>query len=94
MTTRIIAQSTKEKIVETVVRTQAKVHGRVPLPTEIRRFCLIRSPHVDNDSREQLRDADSTAPIDIVGADIEGPSSRSSASTSPPASTSRSDPQV
>ena len=33
----IIDQSTK-KIVETVVRTQAKVRGTVPLPTEIRRF--------------------------------------------------------
>ena len=49
----IIDQSTK-KIVETVVRTQAKVRGPVPLPTEIRRFCVIRSPHVDKDSREHF----------------------------------------
>ena len=33
----IIDQSTK-KIVETVVRTQAKVRGPVPLPTEIHRY--------------------------------------------------------
>ena len=49
----IVDQSTK-KIVETVVRTQAKVRGPVPLPTEIRRFCVVRSPHVDKDSREHF----------------------------------------
>ena len=49
----IIDQSTK-KIVETVVRTQAKVRGPVPLPTEIKRFCVVRSPHVDKDSREHF----------------------------------------
>jgi small subunit ribosomal protein S10 len=38
-------QSTK-KIVETVVRTQARVRGPVPLPTEIHRDCVIRSPHI------------------------------------------------
>ena len=49
----VIDQSAK-KIVETVLRTQAKVRGPVPLPTEIRRFCVIRSPHVDKDSREHF----------------------------------------
>src|SRR5260370_36366753 len=49
----IIDQSTR-KIVETVVRTQAKVRGPVPLPTEIRRLCVVRSPHVDKDSREHF----------------------------------------
>ncbi len=49
----IIDQSTK-KIVETVVRTQAVVRGPVPLPTEIHRYCVIRSPHKDKDSREHF----------------------------------------
>ena len=49
----IIDQSTK-KIVETVVRTQAKVRGPVPLPTEVHRVCVVRSPHVDKDSREHF----------------------------------------
>ncbi len=49
----IIDQSTK-KIVETVVRTQARVRGPVPLPTEIHRYCVIRSPHIDKDSREHF----------------------------------------
>ncbi len=49
----IVDQSTK-KIVETVVRTQAKVRGPVPLPTETHRWTVIRSPHKDKDSREHF----------------------------------------
>ena len=61
----IVDQSTK-KIVETVVRTQAKVRGPVPLPTEIRRFCVVRSPHVDKDSREHFEMRVHKRLIDIV----------------------------
>ena len=46
-------QSTK-KIVETVVRTQAKIRRPVPLPTEKHRYTVIRSPHKDKDSREHF----------------------------------------
>jgi small subunit ribosomal protein S10 len=49
----IVDQSAK-KIVETVIRTQARVCGPVPLPTERRRYCVIRSPHADKDSREHF----------------------------------------
>ena len=49
----IIDQSTR-KIVETVVRTGAQVRGPVPLPTEIHRYCVVRGPHVDKDSREHF----------------------------------------
>jgi small subunit ribosomal protein S10 len=49
----IIDQSTK-KIVETVVRTQAKIRGPVPLPTETHRASVIRSPPTDKDSREHF----------------------------------------
>ena len=61
----IIDQSTK-KIVETVVRTQAKVRGPVPLPTEIRRYCVVRSPHVDKDSREHFEMRIHKRLIDII----------------------------
>ncbi len=61
----IIDQSTK-KIVETVVRTQAKVRGPVPLPTEIHRYCVVRSPHVDKDSREHFEMRIHKRLIDIV----------------------------
>ena len=49
----ILDQST-EKIVQTVLRTQAKVQGPVPLPTEKHRFTVIRSPHKYKDSREHF----------------------------------------
>lgn len=46
----VIDQSAK-KIVETAVRTQAKIRGPIPLPTEKHRFTVIRSPHKYKDSR-------------------------------------------
>ena len=50
---RSLDQSASQ-IVETAERTGAIVAGPVPLPTQIRRFCVIRSPHVDKDSREHF----------------------------------------
>src|SRR3972149_541625 len=61
----VIDQSTK-KIVETVLRTQAKVRGPVPLPTEIRKYCVIRSPPVAKDPREPFEMRIHKRLIDIV----------------------------
>jgi small subunit ribosomal protein S10 len=61
----VIDQSSK-KIVETVIRTQAKVRGPVPLPTEIRKYTVVRSPHVDKDSREHFEMRIHKRLIDIV----------------------------
>jgi small subunit ribosomal protein S10 len=41
------------EIIATVRRTGAGIKGPIPLPTKIQKFCVIRSPHVDKDSREQ-----------------------------------------
>jgi small subunit ribosomal protein S10 len=49
----IVDQST-QKIVETVLRTQAVLKGPVPLPTEKHRYTVVRSPHKDKDSREHF----------------------------------------
>ena len=62
---KLIDQSTK-KIVETVVRTQAKIRGPVPLPTEKHRYTVIRSPHKDKDSREHFEMRVHKRLIDIV----------------------------
>ncbi len=43
-----------QQIVETAERTGAVVAGPVPLPTQRQRFCVIRSPHIDKDSREHF----------------------------------------
>jgi small subunit ribosomal protein S10 len=54
------------QIVDTAERTGALVAGPVPLPTHIRRFCVIRSPHVDKDSREHFEIRTHKRLIDIV----------------------------
>ncbi len=54
------------QIVEAAERTGASVAGPVPLPTSIRRFCVIRSPHVDKDSREHFELRSHKRLIDIV----------------------------
>lgn len=43
-----------EKIVDTAIRTGAKVAGPIPLPTKTERFTVIRGPHIDKRSREQF----------------------------------------
>ncbi len=43
---RVIDHSA-EKIIDTAVRTGAKVIGPIPLPTEREVFTVIRSPHID-----------------------------------------------
>ena len=42
------------QIVEAAERTGAQVAGPVPMPTTIKRFCVIRSPHVFKKSREHF----------------------------------------
>ena len=61
----IVDQST-QKIVETVLRTQANIKGPVPLPTEKHRYTVVRSPHKDNDSREHFEMRIHKRLIDIV----------------------------
>ena len=50
---KLIDQSAAE-IVDTAKRTGAIVKGPVPLPTRMKRFDILRSPHVDKKSREQF----------------------------------------
>ncbi len=62
---KILDQSA-EQIVETAERTGAQVAGPVPLPTSIRRFCVLRSPHIDKDSREHFELRTHNRLIDIL----------------------------
>jgi len=61
----IIDQSAR-KIVDTVARTGARVAGPVPLPTEKAVYCVIRSPHIDKDSREHFEMRTHKRLIDIL----------------------------
>ncbi|MDP2950440.1 MAG: 30S ribosomal protein S10 [Chloroflexota bacterium] len=62
---RILDQSAV-LIAEAAERTGAAVAGPVPLPTEIKKFCVIRSPHIDKDSREQFEIRTHKRLIDIL----------------------------
>jgi small subunit ribosomal protein S10 len=42
------------KISDTAKRTGARIAGPIPLPTRIRRFCVIRGPHIDKESMEHF----------------------------------------
>lgn len=61
----LIDQSAGE-IVDTAKRTGAIIRGPVPLPARIHRFDLLRSPHVDKDSREQLEIRTYCRLLDII----------------------------
>ena len=62
---RVIDQSA-EKITETARRTGARVSGPIPLPTNIRRFCVIRGPHIDKESMEHFELRTHNRLIDIL----------------------------
>ena len=62
---RIIDKSAKH-IIETAERTGAKVLGPIPLPTDRKVTTLLRSPHVDKDSREQFEMRIHKRLIDVV----------------------------
>ena len=50
---RVLDQSTSE-IVDTARRTGARLAGPIPLPTDLNKWTVLRSPHVDKKSREQF----------------------------------------
>ena len=50
---KLLDQSAQE-ILDTARRTGARVAGPIPMPTQISRFCVLRSPHIDKKSREQF----------------------------------------
>ncbi|PIZ57006.1 30S ribosomal protein S10 [bacterium (Candidatus Torokbacteria) CG_4_10_14_0_2_um_filter_35_8] len=62
---KVIDESTA-KIYETVTRSGAQVVGPVPLPTEISRFTVMKSPFVHKDSREQYEMRVHKRLVDIV----------------------------
>ena len=62
---RVLDQSTTE-IVDTAKRTGAVVRGPVPLPTRKQRFDLLRSPHIDKASRDQLEIRTHMRLMDII----------------------------
>ena len=61
----IVDKSTK-LIVETAAKTGARISGPIPLPNERNLYTVIRSPHVNKDSREQFEMRTHKRLIDIL----------------------------
>lgn len=64
---KLIDQSAKQ-IVDTAKRTGAKISGPVPLPTENKKYTVLRSTFVHKDSREQFEMRVHKRLIDIIDA--------------------------
>ncbi len=64
---KLIDQSAKQ-IVETAKRSGASVHGPLPLPTERKRYTVLKSTFVHKDSREQFEMRTHKRLIDILDA--------------------------
>jgi small subunit ribosomal protein S10 len=61
---KLINVSCKE-IVEKIQLTGAKIVGPIPLPIKKRIYCVLRSPHVNKDSREHFEIKKYSRLIDI-----------------------------
>ncbi len=55
-------------IIDAVKRTGAEIRGPIPMPTNIKRYTVLKSPHVNKDSREQFEIRIHARMIDIVSA--------------------------
>jgi small subunit ribosomal protein S10 len=62
---KLLDQSASE-IVDTAVRTGARVAGPIPLPTSINKWTVLRGPHIDKKSREQFEQRTHKRLIDIL----------------------------
>jgi small subunit ribosomal protein S10 len=45
---------TSQELRSLLLRAECNVTGIVSLPIRIKRFCVLRSPHIDKDSREHF----------------------------------------
>jgi len=62
---KVLDQSAKQ-IVETAQRTGSAIKGPIPLPTDIRKYTVLRSRFIDKDSREQFEMRTHRRLIDVV----------------------------
>ena len=61
-----LIDSSAAKIVDTAKRNGAAVSGPIPLPTKKEVVTILRSPHVNKDSREQFERRTHKRLIDIL----------------------------
>ncbi|MCL1940565.1 MAG: 30S ribosomal protein S10 [Synergistaceae bacterium] len=61
-----VLDSSAVQIAETAERSGATVSGPIPLPTEINKVTILKSPHKDKDAREQFEMRTHKRLIDIL----------------------------
>lgn len=61
-----LVDSSIKQIMDTALRFEAEVVGPIPLPTEIKKFTVIRGAFIDKDSREQFEMRTHKRVIDIT----------------------------
>lgn len=49
-----LMQEALELVSRSLENTDAQISGKIALPMEVKRFCVLRSPHIDKDSREHF----------------------------------------
>jgi len=62
---KVLDQSASE-ILDTAVRTGSRTAGPIPLPTSIRKYTVLRGPHIDKKAREQFEIRTHQRLIDIL----------------------------
>lgn len=62
---KLLDKSARE-ILDTAKRTGAMIRGPIPLPTQISKYTVLRSPHVDKKSREQFEIRTHNRLLDIL----------------------------
>lgn len=60
-----LVDNSVKKILDIALRTGAQVSGPVPLPTRIKKWSVLRSPHIDKRSQEQFEQRTSIRLVDI-----------------------------
>ncbi len=49
-----VVDKASQQVIDTAVRSGAKTAGPIPLPNKLRRWAVLRSPHVDGKSKEHF----------------------------------------
>ncbi len=61
-----IIDKAAQQIIDTAIRTGAQTVGPIPLPTRIRKWAVLKSPHVDSKSKEHFEMRTHKRLIDII----------------------------
>ncbi|MBF13498.1 MAG: 30S ribosomal protein S10 [Legionellales bacterium] len=56
-------------IVQTIKKTGVALRGPIALPNKTKRFCVLKSPHVDKDAREHFKLCTHSRIIEILRPD-------------------------